>query len=96
MKLIIDIPKEVIVAIENGLDYRYDIHTAIAQGAPYEERAHGKWKKIGEEYYNWSNHDTIKCNRCKFEKDIPCGSHLPNYCEACGADMRGGRELVGE
>ena len=37
MKLIIDIPKEVVVAIENGLDYRYDIHTAIAQGIPYIE-----------------------------------------------------------
>ena len=37
MKLIIDIPKEVVVAIENGVDYRYDIHTAIAQGTPYEE-----------------------------------------------------------
>ena len=36
MKLIIDIPKEVVVAIENGLDYRYDIHTAIAQGIPYD------------------------------------------------------------
>ena len=32
MKLIIDIPKEIVIAIQNGQDYRYDIHTAIAQG----------------------------------------------------------------
>lgn len=32
MKLIIDIPKEIVKAIQNGEDYRYDIHTAIAQG----------------------------------------------------------------
>ena len=37
MKLIIDIPEEVVTAIQNGEDYRYDIHTAIAQGIPYEE-----------------------------------------------------------
>ena len=38
MKLIIDIPEKVVTAIQNGQDYRYDIHTAIAQGIPYEER----------------------------------------------------------
>ena len=32
MKLIIDIPGEVVTAIQNGEDYRYDIHTVIAQG----------------------------------------------------------------
>lgn len=36
MKLIIDIPEEVVTAIQNGEDYRYDIHTTIAQGIPYE------------------------------------------------------------
>ena len=36
MKRIIDIPEEVVTAIQNGEDYRYDIHTAIAQGIPYE------------------------------------------------------------
>lgn len=34
MKLIIDIPEDVVTAIQNGQDYRYDIHTAIAQGKP--------------------------------------------------------------
>ena len=38
MKLIIDIPEEVVTAIQNGEDYRYDIHTAIAQGIPYEPK----------------------------------------------------------
>ena len=38
MKLIIDIPEKVVTAIQNGEDYRYDIHTAIAQGIPYEDR----------------------------------------------------------
>lgn len=43
MKLIIDIPEDVITAIQNGEDYRYDIHTTIAQGIPYEERSQGEW-----------------------------------------------------
>lgn len=77
-------------------------HTAIGIIGAYldgyekgkNDRPQGKWKKIGKEYYNWSNHDTIRCNRCKFEKDIPSGCHMPNYCESCGAEMRvkGGRE----
>lgn len=36
MKLIIDIPEKIITAIQNGQDYRYDIHTVIAQGKPYD------------------------------------------------------------
>ena len=38
MKLIIDIDEKVVTAIQNGEDYRYDIHTAIAQGIPYEPK----------------------------------------------------------
>lgn len=38
MKIIIDIPEKVATAIQNGEDYRYDIHTAIAQGIPYEPK----------------------------------------------------------
>lgn len=41
MKLIIDIPEAVVTAIQNGEDYRYDIHTAIAQGTPLPKR-HGR------------------------------------------------------
>lgn len=38
MKRIIDIPEEIVKAIQNGEDYKYDIHTAIAQGRPYEPK----------------------------------------------------------
>lgn len=41
MNLIIEIPEKVVTAIQNGEDYRYDIHTAIAQGIPYEELKEG-------------------------------------------------------
>ena len=41
MKLMIDIPEKVVIAIQNGEDYRYDIHTAIAQGIPQKERTQG-------------------------------------------------------
>lgn len=37
MKLLVDIPKKIVTAIQNGEEYRYDIHTAIAQGIPCEE-----------------------------------------------------------
>ena len=35
MKRIIELPDNVVKAIQNGEDYRYDIHTAIAQSEPY-------------------------------------------------------------
>ena len=35
MKRIVEIPDKVVEAIQNGEDYRYDIHTAIAQSTPY-------------------------------------------------------------
>lgn len=41
MKLTIDIPEEIITAIQNGEDYRYDLHTSIAQGIPYDEKPQG-------------------------------------------------------
>ena len=37
MKLLIDIPEKIVMAIQNGEDYRYDIHTTIAQGIPVTE-----------------------------------------------------------
>ena len=52
------------------------------------ERSQGKWRKIGEEYYNWHNHTVIKCSHCGYVKNIP-GEITPNFCEECGADMRG-------
>ncbi len=89
MKLIIDIPKEVVVAIENGFDYRYDIHTAIAQGIPYEE---------GETYTFEQVQELVKLNQ-QFAQEIenlkrPQGrwiryrdnSHQPEHikCSNCG------------
>ena len=37
MKRIVEIPDKVVEAIQNGEDYRYDIHTAIAQSTPITE-----------------------------------------------------------
>ena len=55
MKRIVDIPDNVVEAIQNGEDYRYDIHTAIAQSIPYNEA--DEWisvkDKLPEEYGNY-------------------------------------------
>ena len=45
MQIVIDIPEEVVKAIQNGKDYRYDIHTAIAQGTPL-PKGHGDLKDM--------------------------------------------------
>ena len=93
MKLIIDIPKEVVKAIQNGEDYRYDIHTAIAQGIPYEERPHGEWimqlHNCDGEFYTCS-----VCGRMirvsPYVEDNETLKDYP-YCH-CGARMKGGAE----
>lgn len=68
MKLIIDIPEKVVKAIQNGEDYRYDIHTAIAQGTPYEEMTQqGEWIPIKyrplteEERIAFAEHYGVEC-----------------------------------
>lgn len=80
MKLIIDIPEDVVTAIQNGQDYRYDIHTAIAQGKPYDTS--GEW--ICDYRYL-----DVKCSLCHsyaLERgDYP---ELSKYCPHCGALMK--------
>lgn len=56
-----------------------------------EIRPKGKWKKIGEEYYNECNHNVIKCSLCGYVKDT-AHEVFPHFCEDCGADMRGDKE----
>ena len=87
MKLIIDIPKEVVAAIQNGEDYRYDIHTAIAQGVPCEERPQGKWliKRFNSKY------SSCECSECRndlgqyFSGMFADGQY--SFCDRCGAKM---------
>lgn len=49
MQIVIDIPEKVVDAIQNGRDYRYDIHTAIAQGTPL-PKIHGRLIDADELY----------------------------------------------
>ena len=80
MKLIIDIPEDVVTAIQNGQDYRYDIHTAIAQGIPYEERPQGEWKVPNSILKG--NYYCDNCNEFVINKS--------NFCPNCGAKMQKG------
>lgn len=80
MKLIIDIPEKVVTAIQYDKDYRYDIHTAIAQGIPYEENLQGRWRNLPQ-------HKTSLRYRCSV-----CGSCArikSLYCPWCGVKMEG-------
>ena len=83
MKLIIDIPEEVVKAIQNGKDYRYDIHTAIAQGIPYEERPSGEWiRKVDDVGFV-----SYVCNKCGFKLELEDCSDSYYYTN-CGAKMK--------
>lgn len=87
MKLIIDLPEKVVTAIQNGEDYRYDIHTSIAQGIPYAERPQGEWILIRDK--KWG--DNVKCPFCKKEL---AGTDL-NFCCKCGAKLIGSEKMNG-
>lgn len=81
MKLIIDIPEKVVTAIQNGEDYRYDIHTAIAKGTPYSQA---------------DKNDCKGCFHYNYDGDIPyceLGYSIQERCkEFGGADVKGGAE----
>jgi hypothetical protein len=92
MQILIDIPHKLYEAIKNdeyGV-HKGQIYDSIKNGTPL-KRPQNKWKKIGEEYYNWHNHTVIKCLRCGYVKNIPV-EITPHFCEDCGADMRGKEE----
>ena len=50
-----------------------------------EERSTGHWVKRICNYY-W--YKQFACSKCGHE--IICHENTPNFCEKCGADMRGG------
>lgn len=76
MKLIIDLPEKIVTAIQNGEDYRYDIHTVIAQGIPHEKQLIGEWKLMGfvGMKYAW-----CKCSNCHKTTKI----HMDSRNEFC-------------
>lgn len=82
MKLVIDIPKEMIEAAKTdfwcgSLTLGY----AIKRGTPYEERLHGEWTFK-------HNSSDIWCSNCDENFDEIPQKFL--FCPNCGADMREG------
>lgn len=79
MKLIIDIPEEVVEAIRNGGDYWYDIYTAIAQGKPFFPFSEDVFYKITDA--EWEHSDsfwvtTPSGKKIEFEKKRPQGEWI--------------------
>ena len=87
MKLIIDLPERVVTAIQNGEDYRYDIHTAIAQGIPYKPKDEFTRRELESWLY------AIAINNTQNELGSSCEeiiSRLDGF-ERYVSDMRKGR-----
>lgn len=95
MKLIIDIPEWKYESICEGVEASKrcgvvgidpDIHEAIYNGIPYEERPHSKWVKIFENPFT----NGYVCPFCGHKIQVT-EQFLPEVteCEACGSDMRG-------
>lgn len=82
MKLIIDIPEKAYSYIlKYGIQDTYEIDAIIANGIPYDERPQGEWKT------NLTTGD-IFCSCCKEVRRDTRIKHI-NFCNSCGADMRG-------
>lgn len=89
MKIIIDIPKEMIEAAKTDLWCSSPtLGYAIKKSIPYKERPHGEWLS---HYEYCKKHDCIPsgliafwwCNQCEQGVEI-----ATNFCPNCGADMR--------
>lgn len=89
MKLIIDIPEKVVTKIQNGEDYRYDLHTTIAQGIPYEERPQGEWIDHSEDGY-------VECPICNCLTNCDDNIDELHYCWNCGTKMQKGCAKLGK
>ena len=70
-----------IQAIQYDKDYRYDIHTAIAQGIPYEERSTGEWIDCSEDY------GYVECPVCEHLTTCDDNKDELHYCWYCGSKM---------
>ena len=86
MKLIIDIPYEMLETIKEGTwSGSHKLELAIRNGEPYEERPQGEWiNEYWEDAYQEYYHT---CDVCK--KEI-VKTEYDNYCSCCGAKMRKG------
>jgi len=92
MKIVIDIPEKVVTAIQHGEDYRYDIHTAIAQGIPYEEKPKGEWINDSDGLPVCKECGEVALQRVcvKVPQLIQTVRMVrSNFCPNCGLDMRG-------
>ena len=56
------------------------------------ERKHGKWSLIRTRKTNSCPEHWLICSECEKYRVIKIGEAFPNYCENCGADMRGEKE----
>lgn len=95
MKLIIDIPEWKYKSICEGIEASKrcgvvgidpDIHEAIYNGIPYEERLQGEWI-VDEDNEFFAN--SKKCSNCgEVAEWLDGGSQfLSNFCPKCGAKM---------
>ena len=70
MQIVINIPEEIVKAIQNGKDYRYDIHTVIAQGTPL-PKGHGRLI------------DADKLDRIMYHKAFETDSDMQKWDSGC-------------
>jgi hypothetical protein len=55
------------------------------------ERPTGHWCKTGQSFVNPSKFRNYCCSNCLYELDEHIRTE-PNFCQNCGADMRGERK----
>ena len=92
MKLIIDIPENVIGGAKASSNYYPTYHfekiwRAIANGIPYDERPKGKWIKQENKKTEFF---CSECGRMIDTKPFTRTDNFP-FCH-CGTDMRGDKE----
>lgn len=81
MKLIIDIPEEMIEAAKTDLWCGSPtVGYAIKKSIPYKERPHGEWKDYTDDGY-------VECPFCGSATNCDGNIEDLRYCFSCGAKM---------
>lgn len=88
MKLVIDIPEEIITKIKDNAmfapnidsDIKWDITNAIVNGTSYVEQQTGEWERF-EKCGMWH----VLCRKCHHVYTVKY-----NFCPHCGEKKKGG------
>ena len=71
------------------LNHAFDVAASCVYNLPSATRPTGRWSRMRTVETNGCPEHWLKCSACGRYRIIKMGEAFPDWCENCGADMRG-------